>query len=228
MGKVTIQEYTTKLPYELMGQEAGICYGANISNLGKNKARGINCLSSGHMRAAEYVQIYMVLEGYSARVMREFYTHIGGAPTRLQASTRYIDYSKQFDYIVPENLSEEAKECYNSIMKEIQNSMYKLINDYNVPVEDAANVLPLGMSTTVVVRTNLRNIIDMSHQRLCNRAYWEFRELMNDIIDALVLYSPEYLDIVDDYCVPKCIVLGHCPEKKPCGKLAEIKMEYCK
>ena len=43
----------------------------------------------------------MVLQGYSARVAREWYTHIGGMPTRLQASTRYIDYEHGFDYIIP-------------------------------------------------------------------------------------------------------------------------------
>lgn len=49
----------------------------------------------------------MILDGYSARVIREWYTHIGGSPTRLQASTRYIDYEHGFDYVVPPSIEKD-------------------------------------------------------------------------------------------------------------------------
>lgn len=84
-----------------MGKEAGVCWEADVSDAKKNYKRGLDCLQSGHGRVAEYPQVYMVLDGYSARVIREFYTHIGGSPTRLQASTRYIDYENGFDYVTP-------------------------------------------------------------------------------------------------------------------------------
>ena len=73
---------------------AGVCYNANIENDEKNYKRGMDCIKSMHGRTTEFPDVYMVLDDYSARVIREFYTHIGGAPTRLQASTRYIDYEK--------------------------------------------------------------------------------------------------------------------------------------
>ena len=88
MGKVIIQKYTTETPISMIGEEAGICWNADTTDQIKNYRRGLDCLSSGHMRTAEYPQVYMILEGYSARVIREFYTHIAGGPTRLQASTR--------------------------------------------------------------------------------------------------------------------------------------------
>ena len=87
-----------------------------------------------------------------------------------------------------------------------------------MPREDIANILPIGMTTKVVVRTNLRHLIDMSHQRLCNRAYWEFRQLMLDIMKALCEYSGEWKTIVDEYFVSKCDVCGFCTEKKSCGR----------
>lgn len=53
----------------------------------------------------EFPQIYLEISGYSARVIRELYTHISGAPTRLQASTRYIDYTNEgFDCIIPKSI----------------------------------------------------------------------------------------------------------------------------
>jgi thymidylate synthase (FAD) len=107
---VIIQNETTMNPISLMGQEAGICWGANVLDQEKNFLRGVDCLQSGHMRTAEFPQIYVVLDGYSARVIREWYTHIGGAPTRLQASTRYINY-QDFNYVVPHKIAnnESAK-----------------------------------------------------------------------------------------------------------------------
>jgi len=60
-----------------------------------------------------------------------------------------------------------------------------------IPREDISMLLPLGMETKVVVRTNLRNLIDMSHQRICTRAYWEYRNLMDDIKNELSCYSEE-------------------------------------
>ena len=100
MGKVIILPETSEKPITLIGTRAGICWGADISDAAKNYKRGLDCIRSGHGRTFEYVNVEVVLDGYSARVIREWYTHIGGSPTRLQASTRYIDYGA-FAYVTP-------------------------------------------------------------------------------------------------------------------------------
>lgn len=161
----------------------------------------------------------MVLDGYSARVVREFYTHIGGAPTRLQASTRYINYQKGFDYFTPPSIAgnEEARGIYDGLMKNITESLQAL-EALGIPREDSANGLPLGMTTKVVCKHNARTLIDMSHQRLCNRAYHEYRKLFADLCNALREYSEEWAYIVDNYFMPKCELYGYCTEKYTCGK----------
>ncbi len=221
MGTVTIQKYTMTNPISLIGEEAGICWGADTTDEAKNYKRGVDCIKSDHGRAMEFPQIYLVLDGWSAKVIREFYTHIGGAPTRLQASTRYIDYSKGFDSVTPPSISgnEEAEETWNEFMATVAPTVEKL-KELGVPNEDATNVLPLAYMTKVVVRTNLRNLIDMSRQRLCTRAYWEFRQLMKEIFWQLENYSDEWEDLIYDLNVfkPKCELLGYCPETRGCGK----------
>jgi thymidylate synthase (FAD) len=167
----------------------------------------------------------MIIDGYSARVIREWATHLGGAPTRLQASTRYIDYS-DFDYIVPKSIKnnkdkdESAKRIYENTIETIQKNCKELEN-LGVPREDIAMLLPLGMTTKIVDKRNLRNLVDMSHQRMCNRAYWEFRELFNDICKELSEYSEEWQWIVENLFEPKCEFLGYCPESKSCGKVGK-------
>ena len=218
MGKVSILDSTTKNPITTIGERAGICWGADTSDPEKNYKRGWDCITSGHGRTLEFVRVDMLLDGYSARVMREWYTHIGGAPTRLQASTRYINY-EEFGYIMPKSIAanEVAGEEYQDAMRMIGHTI-NMLTDMGIPREDAAMLLPLGMTTRVVDSRNLRNLIDMSRQRMCNRAYWEFRELFNDVCDALMHYSDEWKTITNTQMMPKCEVLGYCPETHGCGK----------
>jgi thymidylate synthase (FAD) len=216
MGTVTILDTTTKNPISLIGERAGVCWGADITDPEKNYRRGWDCIESGHGRTLEYVNVEMILNGYSARVMREWYTHIGGMPTRLQASTRYIDYG-EFEYVTPPSIEadENALARYREAMGAIS---WALRNMPDIPREDAAMLLPLGMTTRVVDKRNLRNLIDMSRQRMCNRAFWEFRELFGDIYGALSKVSDEWNELVGEVFYPKCEILHYCPEKHGCGK----------
>ena len=229
MGKVTILPGTTRDPITKMGEMAGVCWGAETGDAEKDYRRGLDCIESGHGRVMEFVNVEMVLDGYSARVMREWYTHIGGAPTRLQASTRYIDYG-EFEYVTPPSIAKDtaAKALYDATMAVIADTIRKLelmnhvneVAELGFPREDTAMLLPLGMTTRVVDKRNLRSLVDMSRQRMCNRAYWEFRELFRDISCALADYSDEWARIVNTQFMPKCEALGYCPEKRGCGKMA--------
>ena len=218
MGEIIILPETTKDPISLIGRRAGVCWGGDITDPKKNYKRGLDCIQSGHGRTWEFVDVHMVLDGYSARVIREWYTHIGGSPTRLQASTRYIDYGK-FDYMMPPAIrrNPEAEETYRKAMAAAAES-YKALQEMGISKEDIANLLPLGMTTRVVDKRNLRNLVDMSHQRMCTRAYWEFRELFDDIRNALRGYSEEWEWIVRNLFIPKCELTGYCDEAKPCGR----------
>lgn len=218
MGKVIISEHTTKNPISLIGEMAGVCWGADTTNAAKNYKRGIDCLENEHGRTFEFPDVYLTLDGYSARAMREWYTHIGGAPTRLQASTRYIDYEHGFAYFTPPSIqaNEQALNVYVDLMSYIQTAL-RTLDELGIPREDSANGLPLGMETKVVGKYNLRTLIDMSHQRKCTRAYHEFRKAFNDMSMKLSDYSDEWKYVVDHYFQPKCKYMGFCKEKKSCG-----------
>ena len=222
MGSVIINSDTTKNPITMIGRYAGECWGSDTSDDSKNYKRGIDCLRNQHGRTFEYPDVYMTIDGYSARVIREWYTHIGGSPTRLQASTRYINYN-DFEYIIPPSIDKNlaAKWEFTKAIAQIKTSLIAL-KDMKIPKEDLAMLLPLGMATKIVCKHNLRNLMDMSHQRMCNRAYWEYRKLFEDVCVALSQYSDEWKYIVDNYFMPKCEILGGCPESKGCGKYSPL------
>lgn len=220
MSKVEILDETTKNPITLIGKMAGICYGSNIADDMKNYKRGLNCIKSGHFRAVEFPDVYMQLDGYTARTVRQLYTHIGGSPTRLQASTRYIN-ENHFDYFIPPKILDNpngADDYYNECMQIIRDTYWMLTEKCGISKEDAANVLPLGMYTTVACKYNARTLMTMAEQRLCTRTYHEYREMMNDIIDALCAYSPEWATLCQLLFKCKCDKAGYCLEEFCCGK----------
>lgn len=218
MKEVTIESWTTKNPLSMIGYHAGYCYNSDISDVEKNIKRGINCLKSGHLRVAEFPKIYLTISGYSAKVIREWYTHIIDT-SRLQSSTRYIDYSN-FEYVIPPtiNKNKEAKEIYKNAMEDIQNAILKL-KEIGITQENFSGLLPLNYTTKITCCLGLRELINIVNQRSCKRAYWEFQELIAEILKQLEVYSPEWKKLFElNLFVPKCEVFGYCPERKGCGR----------
>lgn len=214
---ITVLETTPKKPISLIGQRAGVCWGADISDEKKNYQRGYDCIKSDHGRTFEFVSVDFVIKGYSARVMREYMRHVGGGLTCLQESTRYVN-CKDFKYTTPKSIqnNELARDSYDSFMRQCALTYESLMN-MGIPREDIANILPLGMHTKLIDHKNLRNLADMSHKRMCKRAYWEFRDLFNEITEALNNYSDEWKEVTSLLFKPQCQILGRCPEKKGCG-----------
>lgn len=220
MGQVIILSETPKNPLSLIGKRAGVCWNADVSDDDKNIKRGIGCIEAGHGRTMEFVDVHMIIDGFSARVMREYYRHVGGLTPYLQASTRYIDY-KDFDVIRPASIerNKEALVEFNMAVKNLRKSL-ETLKILGVPNEDVANLLPLGMTTKCIEKRNLRNLVDMSHVRKCSRAYHEYRlELFPAIENALKDYSEQWAWIVDNLFKPKCEVYGYCDEKNSCGRM---------
>ena len=221
---IEIFETTDKYPLQKIGKFAGVCWNSPIDDPEKNIRRAKDCIISGHGRVLEYVDIELCISGYSARAIREYYTHIAGGPTRLQESTRYVN-CENFAYFMPPTVkSEESKKIYTEIMESIREKYGRLLES-GVSKEDAANILPLGMMTKIVDKRNLRNMINLMNQRLCTRAYCEIRAMANEIRDQLSAFSEEWKWICDRLFVPKCDVCGFCTEKKSCGRRPQKPVE---
>lgn len=219
MGTIEIKEWTMKDPLNCIGFNAGCCWASPTDDKEKNIKRAIGCISDGHGRVEELPDVYVVLDKWSAKCLRELYTHIGGGPTRMQASTRYIDYEKGFGVVVPHSVANnpEALKVWEETIQHIQDGMTKL-KDLEVPKEDYTNLLPLAYESKMIWKINLRTLINFMNMRLCSRAYWEIRELSNALKKALSEYSEEWKIICDKLFVPKCEATGYCSERQCCGR----------
>ena len=203
--EIELLDGTTENPLQKMGYNAGVCWAAPLDDAEKNRKRAISCIKAGHGRVLEYVDVEMAISGASARCLRELYTHIGGSPTRLQSSTRYVSEEQGFGYYIPPKIenNEELKPIYEDGMELIQKT-YNSLMARKATKEDAANILPLGMESKMVWKINLRALINFMNRRLCTRALKEIRDLSIEIKDRLAEKNEEWAWIATNLFVPTC------------------------
>lgn len=207
---IEIINYTPN-PLTLMGKVASECWGSKPKDYTKV---AIDCIESGHSRVLEFPDIIIAISDYSARLIREIYTHIVGT-SRLQASTRYINY-KDFDYYIPKSIENNEYTCeeYIQFMNNVQQT-YKYFIEQGIPKEDIANILPFGMNSKMILKINARALLHMAEVRMCKRALQEFQDFMDELVYAIVNLDEEW-KIISNYMKPKCEVYGFCNEKNSC------------
>ena len=97
MGTITTLPETTKNPITLMGQRAAVCWGGNVEDPEKNYKRGMDCIISGHGRVMEYVNVEMIIAGYSAS--RASGIHILAAHRHVYSQVHAISIMPDADLI---------------------------------------------------------------------------------------------------------------------------------
>lgn len=226
--KLTLVGDTTEHPLQKIGSVAGVCWGANTYDIQKNVNRAISCIESDHGRVLEWVNVEILIEGMSARCMREVGRHCVGT-SYLQSSTRYVDESNFKYYTPPSCQKDGVREVYEKGMKQVAEFYGELI-ELGVPREDAANALPLGMDSKVVWKINLRSLVNFMNKRLCSRALLEIRQFANELRSMLMGRNVEWMWICENLFVPSCErykflnkKMCFCIEKKGCGRHKYIK-----
>ena len=176
-------------------------------------------MSSGHLSTIEHIQVSFAVSNISRSCSHQLVRH--RHMSFSQKSQRYVK-ENQFEYLIPQtiNSNEELKEKFVSFMEEIS----KTYNDFieaGIPAEDARAVLPNACATSMVVSTNLRELIHVANLRLCSRAQTEIRLLIKAMCDELIAKEAW----LKDYLVPKCETNGFCDEDKSCGRKNKLNLK---
>ena len=206
--KVEVLRFTPK-PLSEIGEMASTCYDTKFKDDQHAMRIGKHCVNAGHGRNLEFPRVVLKIT-CSARCAREIYTHIGGAPTRVQASTRYITYDN-FSYFTPEFDDPKITEGYHKLMENVKD-FYKLMKDNGIENDKTGYVLPLAMDTTMILSCNARMLENMFNQRLCYRALDEFRQVMKLAKREISQLDEEWKWLSDKLYVPKCVKEGICHE----------------
>ena len=200
--KVTLIQATPN-PIETIAQIASICYDSNPSNPMKLVE---HCYKNGHLSVMEHIYFTFKIEGISRSCSHQLVRHRHCSFT--QRSQRYCS-EDDFGYVIPPTIKENGEsDSYIRSMNALDWD-YAMLTEAGIPNEDARYVLPNACETSLYLSCNLRELIHMSNERLCRRAQWEIRELVQQMV---ALVAPELHFML----VPKC-KSGRIICNSPCG-----------
>ena len=197
--QVTLIQATPN-PIETISQIASICYDSNPDYpLGLVK----HLYRNGHHSVFEHIYFTFKIEGISRACSHQLVRHRHCSFT--QRSQRYCD-EEDFDYVIPDTIDADR---FSMDISDIT-TWYNEYQFENVPNEDARYILPNACATELYLSCNLRELIHICNERLCERAQWEIRNLVKEMVS---LVSPELHFML----VPKC-KSGRIICNSPCGK----------
>ena len=178
---------STPNPVTTIATIASICYDSDPKNpLGLVK----HLYKNGHHSVFEHIYFTFKIEGISRACSHQLVRHRMCSFT--QRSQRYCS-EDGFEYVTPDSVTSTT---YSGAMS-IAQTHYGLLQNEDVPNEDARYVLPNACCTELYLSCNLRELIHMANERLCVRAQWEIRELVHQMV-TLVDSDLQFM------LVPKC------------------------
>lgn len=189
--KVTLVQSTPK-PVETIAKIASICYDSAPKNpMGLVK----HLYKNGHHSVFEHIYFTFEVEGISRACSHQLVRHRHCSFT--QRSQRYC-METGLDVVVPQTISsqEETWDNFMSEMKKIADAYNKLIR-FEIPIEDARYLLTNACETELYLSCNLRELIHMANERLCTKAQWEIRAVVQQMCN---LVDPNLQFML----VPKC------------------------
>lgn len=173
--KVTLIQSTPN-PIGTITQIASICYDSDPKNpLGLVK----HLYKNGHHSVFEHIYFTFKIEGISRACSHQLVRHRHCSFT--QRSQRYCS-EDGFDVVLPFSIAEKGGSYdYEKIMNRI-NEFYMESQEVGISNEDARYILPNACETSLYLSCNLRELIHMANERLCTRAQWEIRELVQQMV----------------------------------------------
>lgn len=190
----------TPNPIETIATIASICYDIDP----KDPMKLVNHLyKNGHHSVFEHIYFTFRIDGISRACSHQLVRHRMCSFT--QRSQRYC-WENDFEYVIPPTVSE--REPYDAMMS-VAMEDYESLTEF-VPKEDARYVLPNACATSLYFSCNLRELIHICNERLCSRAQWEIRQLVEKMVE-LVDPSLKFM------LVPKC-KSGRIICHTPCNK----------
>ena len=190
----------TPNPIETIAKIASICYDSNPKN---PLNLTTHLYKNGHLSVFEHIYFTFKISGISRACSHQLVRHRHCSFT--QRSQRYCS-EKDFEYITPPSLNDSL--FYDNDMEDIDND-YRSYLKSDVPQEDARYILPNACATELYLSCNLRELIHIANERLCSRAQWEIRKLVQKMV---ALIDPQLHFML----VPKC-KSGRIICNSPCG-----------
>ncbi len=235
----------TPNPEETVAMAAKLCYSpSDVESLKKKieakdqKEFVKKLVKMGHMSPIEHATFTFGIEGISRACSHQLVRH--RLASYSQQSQRYVSESRHqtsdirhqtFDYIVPPSIAKdkEARESFENFIVEAQKTYDFIVERLDrkgikgeSAFQDARFVLPNAAETKIMVTMNARELLHFLHQRCCERAQWEIREMAFEMYKLVKKVAPTIFEKAGPGCL-----YGPCTEGNMyCGKLKEVRKKF--
>lgn len=153
----------------------------------------------------EFVDYYFLIVGVTRAFTHQLVRHRVGVAFAQQAQR--VATQEHFGYMVPTDIASDVDKTYEfqECMREIDNR-YRNLLELGSKAQDARGVLPTNILTNILVKINLRALMDMLHVRLCIRAQGEFQEVAREMQRLVAEVHPW----TAPHLGPNCLAVGVC------------------
>ncbi len=171
-------------------------------------------IDAGHHSVLEHISFTFAIEGISRTCSHQLVRH--RIASFSQQSQRYVEAGPA-GTVEPDTIAfdEDARREFEEFIEKSRDIYGELV-EMDIPAEDARFVLPNASTTNIVMTMNFRELMTTCGIRLCTRAQWEIRQLFYHIVN--VIKKVDQMGGLAKYLVPKCDILGYCPEMQSCGR----------
>jgi flavin-dependent thymidylate synthase len=145
----------------------------------------------------EFVDYIFQIEGVSKNFTHQLVRTRTGS--YQQEASRAIDLSTN-GVVTPENLTEEQRVVFYDGVADA-GARYRELLESGVARQDARAILPSNMMTKIMVKFNLRTMMDTSKLRLCARAQDEYQNVFRLMRAAVVDVHPWAEQVMQVHCV---------------------------
>lgn len=191
---------------ELCGRAAAKCYN------GKDPMRSLShAMHGGHLSVAEHASFTFEIDGLSRVALAQLTRH--RIASFSVESQRYCGATHR-PVVLPDSFKKKGYVgSLDAALYELEELYDSMIKD-GIPKEDARMILPQGISTSLIMTMNARELLHFFALRTCNRAQWEIRQLADEMLKECKKAAPVLFESAGCGCVN-----GHCPEgRRSCGK----------
>jgi len=196
--KVSLIQATPN-PIKQIADIASICYGKKQC---ENPNKLVKFLyENGHHSVFEHIYFTFKIEGVSRACSHQLVRHRMCSFT--QKSQRYCDES-EYEGVMPESM--KSNENNLAFMYGV-GDYYKTLLATGIPKEDARYILPNACQTDLYLSCNLRELIHVANERLCKKAQWEIRELVQNMVE---LIDPQLKYMLVPRCQSGLIICHGC------------------
>lgn len=147
-------------------------------------------VESGHHSTLEHASYTFAIDGVSRAMTHQLVRH--RLASFNQQSQRYVSYTDEPVFIVPETIAEAGEEharVYREALDAVFAAYGKLM-EAGIPAEDARYLLPNAMETKIVVTMNVRELLHFFELRCCKRAQWEIRAVADRMLELATPTAP--------------------------------------